>query len=59
MVAVAGNGGHSSLSLGEGERLLRWFSDEGVGTYGGGGPQRSFLGGRLGLGCGVLAWWRW
>jgi hypothetical protein len=58
VVKISG-GGHSSLSLGEGERLLWWFSDEGEGTYGGGGPWRNFLAGQLGLGYGVLAQWSW
>jgi hypothetical protein len=53
---AAGDGGLSSLSLGDGECLLQWFSDDEEGTYRGGVPRRSFLGGRFGSGCGVLAW---
>jgi hypothetical protein len=56
-VAV-GDGGLSSLSLGDGDRLLLWFSDDEESTYGGMGPRWSFLSGRLGLGWGVLACWR-
>jgi hypothetical protein len=54
---AAGDGGLSSLSLGDGECLLQWFSDDEEGTYRGGVPRRSFLGGRFGSGCGVSAWW--
>jgi hypothetical protein len=36
---AANDGSLSSLTLEDGEQLLRWLSNDGEGTYVGGGPR--------------------